>query len=71
MHSSSVILLLSGGNMFFWWMMSPVFTWWIADEEFGSETSIRLEFYSTSQREDKPFGTKVVTSGERIDNRSR
>lgn len=35
-------------NMFFWWMMSPVFTWWIADEVFDVNVQIDMRLYPTS-----------------------
>ncbi len=35
-------------NMFIWWMMSPVFTWWIADEDFDVNVHIDLRLYPTS-----------------------
>jgi hypothetical protein len=35
-------------NMLFWWMMSPIFTWWIADEVFDVNVHIDLRMFPTS-----------------------
>jgi hypothetical protein len=35
-------------NMLFWWMMSPVFSWWIADEVFDVNVHIDLRLFPTS-----------------------
>ncbi len=35
-------------NMLFWWMMSPVFTWWIADEVFDVNVHIDLRLFPTA-----------------------
>ena len=34
-----------GWNMFLWWMASPIFTWWIADEDFDANLHIELRLY--------------------------
>lgn len=35
-------------NMFFWWMMSPVFTWWIADEVFDVNVHVDMRLFPTA-----------------------
>jgi hypothetical protein len=35
-------------NMLFWWMMSPVFTWWIADEVFDVNVQIDMRLFPTA-----------------------
>jgi hypothetical protein len=35
-------------NMLFWWMMSPVFTWWIADEVFDVNVHVDMRLFPTA-----------------------
>lgn len=37
-----------GWNMFVWWMVSPIFSWFIADEDFDANLHIDLRMYPTS-----------------------
>ncbi|MEE9312832.1 MAG: hypothetical protein V3V10_10535 [Planctomycetota bacterium] len=36
-----------GWNMFMWWMVSPVVTWWVADEDFDANLHIDLHLTPT------------------------
>jgi hypothetical protein len=38
-----------GWNMFVWWMVSPIFSWWIADEDFDVNLHVDLRLYPTSR----------------------
>jgi hypothetical protein len=37
-----------GWNMFVWWMVSPVFSWWVADEDFDANVHVDLALYPAS-----------------------
>ncbi len=37
-----------GWNMFVWWMVSPIFSWWIADEDFDAYLHVDLRLYPTT-----------------------
>jgi hypothetical protein len=37
-----------GWNMFVWWMVSPIFSWFIADEDFDANLHIDLRLFPTS-----------------------
>lgn len=37
-----------GWNMFVWWMVSPIFSWFIADEDFDANLHIDLRMYPTA-----------------------
>ena len=34
-----------GWNMFVWWMVSPIFSWFIADEDFDANLHVELKLY--------------------------
>jgi hypothetical protein len=38
-----------GWNMFVWWMVSPIFSWWIADEDFDVNLHMDLRAYPTTR----------------------
>lgn len=38
-----------GWNMFVWWMVSPIFSWWIADEDFDVNMHVDLRMYPTTR----------------------
>ncbi|MBK9974711.1 MAG: hypothetical protein IPP14_08050 [Planctomycetes bacterium] len=38
-----------GWNMFVWWMVSPIFSWFIADEDFDANLHIDMRMYPTSR----------------------
>jgi hypothetical protein len=38
-----------GWNMFVWWMVSPIFSWWIADEDFDTNLEVDLRLYPTTR----------------------
>jgi len=38
-----------GWNMFIWWMVSPIFSWWIADEDFDANLHVDLRLYPTTR----------------------
>lgn len=38
-----------GWNMFVWWMVSPIISWWIADEEFGINLHLDLRMFPVTQ----------------------
>jgi len=52
---SDVAYLESNGayawSMFMWWMMSPIFTWWIADEDFEVNVHLDMRLYPTANGE--------------------
>lgn len=37
-----------GWNMFVWWMVSPILSWWIADEDFDVNLHVDLRLYPTT-----------------------
>ena len=39
---------LYGWNMFIWWMVSPIFSWWIADEDFDVNLHVDLRMFPTT-----------------------
>ncbi len=41
-----------GWNMFIWWMVSPIFSWWIADEDFDAHLHVDLRLYPTNRDEE-------------------
>lgn len=38
-----------GWNMFLWWMVSPIVSWWVADEDFDVNLHVDLRLYPTTQ----------------------
>lgn len=38
-----------GWNMFLWWMVSPIISWWVADEDFEVNLHVDLRLYPTTQ----------------------
>jgi hypothetical protein len=38
-----------GWNMFIWWMVSPIFSWWVADEDFDANMHVDLRLYPTTR----------------------
>jgi hypothetical protein len=38
-----------GWNMFVWWMVSPIISWWIADEDFDTNLEVDLRLYPTTR----------------------
>lgn len=40
-----------GWNMAMWWMVSPIFTWWVADEDFDAQLQFDLRMYPASTGE--------------------
>lgn len=38
-----------GWNMFVWWMVSPIFSWWIADEDFDVNLHLDLRMFPTTR----------------------
>jgi len=47
-----------GWNMFVWWMVSPIFSWFIADEDFDTNLHIDLRMYPTSS-DNEIFSTRL------------
>ncbi|MBX3460637.1 MAG: hypothetical protein KF696_11855 [Planctomycetes bacterium] len=41
-----------GWNMFIWWMVSPIFSWFIADEDFDAHLHVDLKLYPTNRDEE-------------------
>ncbi len=37
-----------GWNMFVWWMVSPIISWWIADEDFEINVHVQLQLHSVT-----------------------
>lgn len=37
-----------GWNMFIWWMVSPIISWWVADEDFDAHLHVDLRLYPTT-----------------------
>ena len=38
-----------GWNMFIWWMVSPIISWWVADEDFDANLHVDLRAYPTTR----------------------
>lgn len=53
-----------GWNMFVWWMVSPIFSWWIADEDFDANLHVDLRMYPTTR--DLELGSKRLQPPETV-----
>lgn len=53
-----------GWNMFIWWMVSPIFSWFIADEDFDAHLHVDLKFFPTNS--DKELSGKRLQPPETI-----
>lgn len=53
-----------GWNMFVWWMVSPIFSWWIADEDFDAHLHVDLRLYPTTS--DNELGSTRLQPPETI-----
>ncbi|MCB9931798.1 MAG: hypothetical protein H6841_00075 [Planctomycetes bacterium] len=53
-----------GWNMFVWWMVSPIFSWWIADEDFDANLHVDLRMYPTT--DDNELGAKRLQPPETV-----
>ncbi|MCA8916692.1 MAG: hypothetical protein KDB90_14965 [Planctomycetes bacterium] len=55
---------LYGWNMFIWWMVSPIFSWWIADEDFDVNLHVDLRMYPTTR--DIELGSRRLQPPETV-----